>query len=357
MLNTAHANGIEARQGFAIRPNPQLAPLGGTAVRLKILACGVCGTDLHILQQAADYMPLGHEICAQVLEIGEKVSRAAVGQRVVVEDNSMCGACGACKSGQVNLCRSGPNMAGQSGMARQIVLHENQLHDAGGIDPVAACLCEPLAVAIRCVEDLAPEPFMPLAIFGMGAIGLFCAAYARLRGAGPISLIARQQHSLRNQAAQETALAMGADQVVYTSQADWRERINALGQPMGAIVAAPLGLCAEALEMAGYGGKVLACGVTFGGDTHVSLDVNAMVFGKKALLTSLAEPGLHFPRALQLIRSGRIDVRRIVTHLLPLEQAGQLAQLYGSDAPAVKTVILPNGQDWADDIVANKQEG
>ena len=78
----------------------------------------------------------------------------------------------------------------------------------------------------------------------------------------------------------------------------------------------------------------------FGGNPIARLDVSQMVFEKKQLLTSLAEPAENFPLSIELIRSGRIDAGRIITHRLPMSRARELGQLYGQDAPAIKTVIL-----------------
>jgi threonine dehydrogenase-like Zn-dependent dehydrogenase len=255
-----------------------------------------------------------------------------------MEDVAMCGVCDACKSGRSDLCRDGCTMQDQPGMADELVAHERMLHGAEGIDPVTAAMTEPLAVAIRCVETLAPDSGKPLAIFGMGAIGLFCAAFAHLRGAGPITMIARHPGTQRNQAAEEAALALGADRALYTQDAGWQEKAGLFD---AVILAAPPSMTPVAMKLTAYGGKVLAAGVTFGEDHSALLDINDMVFGKKSLLTSIAEPGLHFPLALSLIRDQRIDVRRIITHRLPLEKAGEIVNLYEKDAPAIKTVILP----------------
>ncbi|MDD4079987.1 MAG: zinc-binding dehydrogenase [Eubacteriales bacterium] len=336
---TEAPKGLFGRKSFGLELRELPArPLGAHEARLQVLACGVCGTDLHFLRDAADFTPLGHEACGRVLETGSAVTRFFPGQQVVMEDVALCGVCDQCKSGRVDLCRSGFTMRDQPGMAEEIVLHENMLHLAEGLDPVTAAMTEPLAVAIRCVETLAPEPGKPLAIFGMGAIGLFCAAWARLRGAGPITMIARDPLSERNQAAWEAAKALGAERVLYTRDPDWTK---GAGPFASVIVAAPPSLSKDALAISAYGGRVLACGVTFGAGRTAEVDINDMVFNKKSLLTSIAEPGLHFPLALSLIRSGRIDARRVVTHQLPLSQAHGLAQLYEKDSPAIKTVIIP----------------
>ena len=333
--------GLYARKSFDSQLQElTVRSLGPREVRLKVLACGVCGTDLHLLRQAEDYSPLGHEVCGQVLACGSEVKRFQVEQQVVMEDVALCGVCEACKSGRSDLCRSGHDMQGAPGMAEELVVHENMLHDATGIPPLAAAMTEPLAVSIRCVETLNPRPGKPLAIFGMGAIGLYCAAYARLRGAGRIVIIARDPKSARNRIAGEIAQAYGADDIVYTKEVDWQQRILAQGPVDAAIVAAPPPLCVPALDLVDYGGRVLACGITFGEDRQALLNINDMVFQKKSLLTSIAEPALGFPLSLQLIRTGRIDVQRIITHSLPLAQHERLKELYGQDAPAVKTVML-----------------
>ena len=336
---TASPRGLYGRADFdtELRELPRRALLP-QEVRLEVLACGVCGTDLHLLRQMTAFTPLGHEVCARVLETGSAVTRFQPGQQVVMEDVTLCGVCEACKSGRPDLCRQGYTMQDQPGMAEELVLHQNMLHLAEGLDPVTACMTEPLAVAVRCVETLAPRPGQPLAVFGMGAIGLFCAAYARLRGAGPITMIARNPGSLRSRAARAAALDLGADRVLYTRDTRWKEEAGFFDS---LIVAAPPELAPVALSLADYGGRVLMAGVTFGEGHSASINVNDMVFSKKSLLTSISEPGLHFPLALTLIRSGRIDVRRAVTHQLPLEEAGALRELYAKDAPAVKTVILP----------------
>lgn len=334
---------LQGRRGFDVRTLEAPAGRPGPGqVRVRVLACGICGTDLHILRQKEAYTPLGHEICARVLENGDGASRFTPGQQVVAEDQALCGVCDECKSGRPGLCRSGPTLEGQSGMGEELILDERLLHDAEGLDPAVAAMTEPVAVAIRCVDTLNPAPGSSLMIFGLGAIGLFCLAYARLRGVTRVWMAAREAGSQRNRAAADLAMAFGADGVCYTASPSFREEALAGGHFDGAVVAAPPPLVSEAMSLVGYGGKVLACGVTFGPlDARAGLDVNAMVFEKKALLTAIAEPALQFPLALRLLRSGRIDAGRAVTHRVSLSSAGTLKALFGQDSPAVKAVVIP----------------
>ena len=333
--------GLYGKSGFAIELRERAdRTVCGHLVRIRVKACGVCGTDLHFLRDMHDWTPMGHEISAQVIEIGAEVTRVKKGDLVVCEDVSMCGACDACKSGQTRLCRNGYTLEDQPGMSDEMVVHENMLNIFNEIDPITASMVEPLAVAIRGVQKLAMRPLSSLAIFGMGAIGLFGAAYARQMGAGRIAMIARNPASVRNRAAAAAAVDLGADEIFYSADEDYIEKALKKGAFDAAIVAAPPSVCADAMRLVGYGGKVLAMGVSFGSDGVSTLDVSDMVFNKKQLLTSIAEPAVNFPLSIQMIQSGRIDAARIITHKIPMEEAGTLKALYASDAPAIKSVIL-----------------
>ena len=334
--------GLYGKKCFETRLQEREAPaVTGDRVRIRVEACGVCGTDLHFLREMDDWTPMGHEIAAVVVETGPEATRVKPGNRVICEDVAMCGECEACKAGRPQLCRHGATLEGQPGMSDELVVRQRMLHVYDGIgDPTLACMTEPLAVALRGVDALHIRPFESVAVFGMGAIGLFSAAYARLLGAGRIAMFARRPGSLRNRRAEEAAAAYGADEIWYTAREGDLERALAGGAFDAAVVAAPPALTADALRLVGYGGRVMVMGVSFGKNPPVPIDVNDMVFGQKRLLTSLAEPAILFPTANRLIATGRIDASRLVTHRLPLSRHGELKELYAQDAPAIKTVMV-----------------
>ncbi len=312
-------------------------PVAGRMARVRVRACGVCGTDLHFLRDSREWVALGHEIAAEVVETGAEVTRVKPGDRVIVEDVSMCGACEACKSGRYDLCKNPYRLDGQGGMAEEMVVHENMLNPFSGIDWVPASMTEPLAVAIACVDRLKLPLLGSLLIYGMGAIGLLSAAYAKKTYAARVDLVARDPKSLRNGRAAEAAKALGADEIFYTKD---QNSVPPDGEYDAAIVAASPFLAADALKRVKYGGCVLACGITLSGGASVEIDVNDMVMNKKSLITSLAEPAVNFPLSIKLIERGDIDVNQIITHQLPLSQADGLKALYGADAAAIKTVML-----------------
>jgi len=312
-------------------------PVSGRMVRVRVRACGVCGTDLHFLRDSREWTQLGHEIAAEVVETGAEVTRVKPGDRVIVEDVTMCGACEACKAGRYDLCKNPCRLDGQGGMAEEMVVHENMLNLFSGIDWVSACMAEPLAVAITCVDKLKLPLLGSVLIYGMGAIGLLCAAYARKTGAARVDMLARDPSSLRNARAAGIARALGADEIFYTMDQSW---LPAEGAYDAAIVAAAPLLAADALKRVKYGGCALVSGITLSGGGSAEIDVNEMVMNKKSLITALAEPAVNFPLSINLIGRGDIDVKQIITHQLPLASADELKTLYGADAAAVKTVML-----------------
>ena len=112
---------------------------------VKVRACGVCGTDVNFVRDwKGSSMALGHEIAAEVVEVGPGVAGLAVGDRVIVEDCSMCGTCKRCKSGHPELCRSMFSLDGQPGMGDYLVVARNSLVKFDGLDFAAASLTEPL---------------------------------------------------------------------------------------------------------------------------------------------------------------------------------------------------------------------
>lgn len=335
--------GLYGKKGFKIELRDRAdVPVRGHMVRIRVLACGVCGTDLHFLRDLEEWTPLGHEISAAVVETGSDVTRVKVGDHVICEDSTMCGCCDACKTGRSRLCRNTLTLDGQPGMSDEMVVHENMLNLYTDIDPVTASMVEPLAVAIRGVNKLALRPMANVAIFGMGAIGLFSCAYARSMGAGHITMIARDHASLRNRTAAAAAADLGADEICYTDNPEFIAELRSRTDYDAAIVAAPPSLCRDAVDLIGYGGTALAMGVTFGKNACATLNVSDMVFNKKQLITSLAEPAVNFPLSIQMIRSGRIDAARVITHTLTPDRADELKALYDADAAAIKTVMLPN---------------
>lgn len=177
---------------------PPASPAAGE-VRLRVLAAGICGSDLHNFRtgQWISRLPVtpGHEFAAEVMEVGTGVSGFAPGDRVVADSRAPCGNCVQCRAGRANLCPS-LGYVGEvcdGGFAEQVVMPASSLLPVDGtLAPEVAALAEPLAVALHALKRLDPRPREPILIAGGGPIGGLVALLLDHYGFGPVILAEKQ---------------------------------------------------------------------------------------------------------------------------------------------------------------------
>lgn len=156
-------------------PAPAMA---ANAVRIKVLAAGICGSDLHNYRTGKWIAQLpvtpGHELCGEVLEVGAEVTDFQPGESVVADSRVWCGACAACQQQRFNLCEH-LGFVGEvcdGGFAEQTVLPPRGLLKVpAGITPAVAVLSEPLGVALRVVNQLRLPAGSCVRVAGGGTIG------------------------------------------------------------------------------------------------------------------------------------------------------------------------------------------
>ena len=197
-------------------------------VIVKVRACGVCGTDLNFVRDlAGERLPLGHEIAAEVVETGKNVRGLAPGDRVIVEDCTLCGVCEDCKSGHPELCRSMYSLEGQPGMGEYLSVRFNSLVRFEGLDWAAASLTEPLAVSLTAVLNAQIPLGGSVAVLGDGPLGLMAARLARLRGAAFVALAGSPRGTARRRVRFAAAEALGCDLVLGTGRESLEEALKA----------------------------------------------------------------------------------------------------------------------------------
>ena len=147
---------------------------------VKVHACGLCGTDLHFARDwGPEYAPLGHEISAEVIEVGDGEIPYKPGDKVIVEDVAMCGICEACKSGEPYRCRNMYNLEDQPGMAEMMTVNYHLLDKFDDIPWIEATLVEPMAVAYNTVLAANIKLGGNVVVMGPGPIGLMCVKLAK----------------------------------------------------------------------------------------------------------------------------------------------------------------------------------
>ncbi len=316
-------------------------------VIVKIHACGVCGTDINFVRDwKDDPMALGHEIAAEVLEAGRNVTSVKAGDRVIVEDCTMCGVCDSCKSGHPELCRTMYSMEGQPGMGQLMSVRFNSLVKFDGLDWQSACLTEPLAVSLTAVLNAQIPLGGSVVVLGNGPLGLMAARLAKLRGARFVAVTGLPADNEREKARFNAARAFGCDMTVETGRESVEEKIKALF-PTGVdrvIVSSPPQSMYDAFKVIRFGGIITFFGLHFGGKSAVNVDVNDLIFRKISLIPTFAEPAINFPVSIRLLENGLVDAKVLVTHTFGFKEAQRtLAGIVEGNLPAIKAVMLPHG--------------
>jgi L-iditol 2-dehydrogenase len=290
---------------------------------VHVKAVGICGSDLHWFSEAAigdaqlDHpLVLGHEFAGVTEE----------GQRVAVDPAIPCRECESCLRGNPNLCER-MIFAGhgtQDGALcewitwpwRCLFPLPDTLSDADG------AMLEPLGVALHAVDLGKLRPGMTVGVFGAGPIGLLIVQLARLSGASNVLATDVLPHRV------EAAKSFGAHQAFLAEASQEVSQMRAATGGRGADVAFEVAGEQEAVDAAFAavvpGGKVILAGIP--ADDHPSF--TASVARRKGLTIKMVRRMKHtYPRAIELVSQGLVDVRSVVTHRFPLAEACEAFRL------------------------------
>ncbi len=313
-----------------------LPPLQTGQIRLKVDACGVCGTDVH--STADNEEQFGHEVAGTVLEMGAGVTGLHLGQKIVLDSATPCGRCSTCRNAEQELCTDIQSFwfVPSFGFAEEMIAPAVCAIPYEGLTPAVASLQEPLGVALDLVRLAEIKPDSNVLILGQGPIGLMATALVKNAGARRIFVSELATRTRRV----ELAGAFGADQCLDPTATDLT------GYDFGCnidriLVTAPPKVLPSAFNIACKGAIVSFIGIAFGEAANVTFDANAFHFKKLQLRASFASPAQFGPRALRCLKEGVVDGDAMVTHRFPLDQLGEAIRVSLSDPGAVKAVILP----------------
>lgn len=329
---------LQAPRRLAVVELPDPEP-GPGEVLLRVAFSGVCGTDRHIYN--GDYRvehPLtpGHEYSGEVVACGDGVTSLVVGDRVTVDPNVVDDECYFCRRGVDHLCSglSPLGVARPGGFAELSAVparYAYRVPDA--VSLLEASQVEPLACCVHGIDQAEIVAGDTVAVTGAGPIGCLLIQLARMQGAARIVAIEP------NAARRDHALAAGADVACGLEDAQEALRtaspvgpdvlIEASGSPHAAWLA---------FDQVRRGGTILLFGV-YPETARISVSPFRVNEDELRVVGSLNNPSTH-QRAIDLIATGRVDVRSIITDELSLEL------LDGAMDPAVypdagKIVIRP----------------
>jgi len=341
MDKTMRAVFVKAPFDIEIRevPVPQVQP--GWAL-VKVEACGICGTDMHIARtEATDWQGIGHEIAGVVVAAGADVPNVREGDRVVLESGSFDRYSNISRDGRVDLDNNAPNIwlyekTGTMGFADYVLAPKEALVHYDGLTPEVASLAEPLGVAIDMTYVADVQLGNEVLVLGLGAIGLMSIPIARLQGAGRVYAVNRSGGKRA-----EVAALVGADEVILTTQTPLEDLRFRRGGVDRALVSADPKVLPNVFPLMNYGGYVSYIGINWP-DGEITFNANDFHFKKLQLRASHAAPALYFPTALQLLRDRHVDGEQFISHVLPLDEVEQGFHLMRDQREAtLKVVIKP----------------
>ncbi|GGP63037.1 alcohol dehydrogenase [Saccharothrix coeruleofusca] len=290
---------------------PDPAP-GPREVVVDVAACGLCGTDLHILQgEFAPTLPVipGHEFAGVVVEIGSEVTEVAVGDRVAVDPSLYCNECRYCRSGRNNLCaRWNAIGVSRSGGAAEYALAPvaNCVKLPDHVRTEDAALIEPLSCAVRGYDVLRSRMASRVLIYGSGTMGLMMLQLGKLTGAASIEVVDLNEERLKTaQLLGVTATAASADELDRPE--GWDLVIDATGNAHA--IQDGLGRVAKGGTFLQFGVSDYAARVTI--EPYKIYNQEITITGSMAVLHS-------FERAADLFATGVLDPEVFISHRLPL---------------------------------------
>ena len=315
-------------------------------VRVRIEACGICGSDLHLLGVGAlpAGMPPGHEMMGVVESLGADVTGVAVGERVAVEPFRTCGTCTSCRAGRGNICREAKLLGvhAPGGLAEYATAPARRVFPvADGLPSSVAALAEPLSVSVHGLRRVAFERGQRVLILGAGSVGLLTVLAAKALGAGEVIATARHSHQA------ERAEALGADRVLLEREAE-PMALAQLGQERDIdIVVETVGGTADTLNAAGIavrpGGAVSVLGVFM---APVSLQTLPLLMKEVTLGFSYCyehgDDHADFGDSVEILTAHRDAAAALVTHRFPLEDVRHAFDTAGDrKAGAIKVSLAP----------------
>jgi len=310
-------------------PRPTVPP--GTLL-LKTIYCSICGSDIEYLDGALDGLAsfegvsgvtLGHEWVAEIADIGEGVSGWSVGDRVTYCWTKLpCGVCYFCRRFLYHLCIGGASrgsvFGGQSYGARGGAMAEYFIKPPPMVTLVPenvsseeACLAEPLATSIGSVNAAGLVPGNSAVIIGAGKIGLGTMLCARTSGAAPIIMVDMVKSRL------DKAREMGADVVLNAGEVNVISEVIKLTDagPDAVLICVREGaVLNQAAEMVRLGGTIALTGFI----NPMTVDPRVWVEKQLTLKGHISGP---VKTALNLMAHKQVDVRPLISEIMPLEDA------------------------------------
>lgn len=333
-------------------------------VRVHIEQTGICGSDVHYWQRGriGDFIlespiVLGHESAGTIVEVGSKVKNVKVGDRVAIEPGVPCRRCDHCRSGAYNLCADTVFAATppHDGTLQKyyIVASDYVYPIPDHMSAEDGALVEPVAVAVQIGKVAELKAGQTVLVLGCGPIGVLCQAVAKAAGASKVIGVDISESRA------QFARAFAADEVYVnnTKPAEGEDPVDA-ARAVGEKIVAEYGVgegfdvvlectgaepCIQAgIFAARKGGMYVQAGM---GRENVVFPITTACIRALTVKGSIRYSTGCYPQAVQLVASGKVQPRKLITHRFKFEQAEEAFELVRQAGENTLKVVIEGVQN------------
>lgn len=321
---------------------------GPGEVLIRVAACGICGSDVHGYDGSSGRrippIVMGHEAAGTVASVGAGVTAYRPGDRVTFDSTVYCGQCPFCLRGEMNLCDRREVLGVSCGEYRRagafaefVTVPERILYRLPETMPFAeAAMLEAVSVALHAVKLSGIHGGETALVIGAGMIGLLTLQAARVAGCRRVLIADVDATRLR------LAESLGADEVLHASGDDLIRKVLQSNGSGADVVLEAVGrqeTVSVAIGSVVKGGTAVLIGNI---SPTVTISLQAVVSRQLRLQGTAASSG-EYPLAIDLISSGKIQVKPLISAIAPLDEGPRwFERLYVGEPGLMKVVLTPH---------------
>jgi L-iditol 2-dehydrogenase len=329
-----------------ITDQPIPAPLPDE-VLIQVAACGICGSDIHGYDGSSGRrippIVMGHEAAGRIASMGESVKGLAEGDRVTFDSTVYCGACPQCQRGNINLCDNRQVLGVSCGdyrragaFAEYVAVPARIVHRLPDrLSFTEAAMLEAIAVALHGVAVSEIAPNSTALVIGGGMIGLLILQSLRATGCSRVFVadIDDSRLELAKELGASEALSSKSDLVAQVMKRTNRTGVDVVLEAVGRTETVT-----AAIDCVRKGGTVTLVGNI---SPEVKLPLQKVVSRQIRLQGSCASSG-EYPKAIELLASGAINVKPLITAIVPLDDGpAWFERLHAGEPNLLKVVLTP----------------
>lgn len=323
-------------------PTPEISD---NEVLIKMLACGLCGTDIQKIRGDSVTKPtvLGHEVVGQIVKKGKNINNYELGDRVITAIHVPCFTCHYCNKGHYTICEQfRTNNIDPGGFAEFIRIPELHLKHlthkvSDKVTDEEATLIEPIACCLHGLKQADIRPDDSVLIMGAGTIGILHAQLAKIKGANKVIVSDMSEYKLQK------ALKVGCDYAINITEKDIISEVNQItnGQGVDVIVIAAgvSSLVSDAVNMVRRAGRIIVFS-GFDKNKLVTLDASRFFKDEISIIGTYSVTPYEFPEALDLLEKRKLNTDEMITHVFPLDKLSEAIDLSTDPKQSVLKVII-----------------